>query len=119
MSLVLVTICVEISIQHIDLLPYDSSSCKALLYQQVIDLLRKEYKIQIDVYPDQNDSVDNEWRWRLQPLSKEREIFFKDKATTELIIYEDYYQALDKAIEKTLEIINDLSSFKAENCPEH
>lgn len=36
-----------VSIADIDLLPYDSSSCKAPLFQQAFDWIRKEYKVLI------------------------------------------------------------------------
>jgi hypothetical protein len=84
-----------ITTEWIDLLPYDSSSCKAPLYQQAFRWFRENYGLCQIVY--QNTEVD--WTYDIVPTKGARNYKLID-------VFDTYEEAELACLIKLIEIIN-------------
>lgn len=81
------------------------SDILAPTHQQIIHWLIHKHFIQIELWVDKYGFKTDEWRWKLIPLNEQKYNLLKEIGTTELVIYHDYYECLNKVIEKALELI--------------
>lgn len=83
----------------------------APLYQQVVDWFREEHNI----IPISKICSNNKYLNDVVKNNMEEETIFSTKSA----YHKTYYEALTKAIEEAIKLIDDLSNQKVNNCPEH
>ena len=85
---------IEITSNWLDLLPYDSSSCKAPLYQQALEFFRDKYKLKFYIRED----IWNHW-CSVTILEGEEYTYIGE--------YETYEEAQVECLKKLIEIVKE------------
>jgi hypothetical protein len=86
-----------ITTEHIDLLPYDSSSCKAPTFSQAFRWFREKYNIVHNtppIYADETNTKIEFWFW-----------FDNVENNWDLVFYNTYEEAELECLKKLIEIV--------------